>query len=376
LACLAVAAGTARAAAPPASASALPDCPPERELCVQAERSGGIDLKSGIAYLEGNVVGVMRSRGLTFNGHSLRAFRGENEQWVRVTLDRDVRVRQEAREAAGDHGVLERDTIRLWGHVRIEQETVSIRGERALIESEPGRMTVQGAPMEATVQGRLLEPGEGSVPAAGEKGAGGENGAAGVSRLQAQEALFEEPLRRVVLTGEVRIEQSDPRFVLDAERVILFFAEGTRLDYFRAEGNVRIVQPDRQITADFAQSRNQLQTIQLIGHATLQQKGQFDLSSERMEVYAQAGKGIVQSQDRRKPITLSMDLAGGTPYRLNAARMIALSDQGLPPAVLEKLAPLLNRSFATRAGFIEAVETRLTDPEARRHLDAIVAAAR
>jgi hypothetical protein len=56
--------------------------------------------------------------------------------------------------------------------------------------------------------------------------------------------------------------------------------------------------------------------------------------------------------------------------------MIALSDQGLPPAVLEKLAPLLNRSFATRAGFIEAVETRLTDPEARRHLDAIVAAAR
>ena len=34
-----------------------PDCPEYDSLCLQADRSGGVDLKAGTAYLEGNVVG-------------------------------------------------------------------------------------------------------------------------------------------------------------------------------------------------------------------------------------------------------------------------------------------------------------------------------
>ncbi len=342
-------------------------CPVEREFCVQADRSGGIDLKTGVAHLEGNVQGLVRSRALRFSGQSLTAYRNGGQEWVRLVLDQDVRLKQSDRKSASDHGVLEREEIRLTGNVRIEQEDLRIDGSEAEIRSDGSRTVVRGvpeAPLTLVLERSLLTD-SGSAAAAG-----------GTTTLRAQKMVLENQPRRAVLSGNVHIEQSNDHLRLDAEQVTLNFSEGNVVESFRAEGNVVITQPERRIAADFAQSRNELKTILLVGHATMQQKGAFDLKSDRMEVYADSSKGILQSHDRQKPITLSLDLAGGQTYGLTQAGMLKLSGKGLPPTVLEKLAPLIDKSFPSRAAFREAVSQRLTRPEQDTLLETILANAR
>ena len=344
-------------------------CPVERELCVQAERSGGIDLKTGVAHLEGNVQGLVRSRALRFSGQSLTAYRDSGQEWVRLVLDQDVRLRQTDRKSASDHGVLEREEIRLTGNVSIEQQDLRIDGAEAEIRSDGSRTVVRGlpeAPLTLVLQRPLLT--DASAP--------GSAAAGGTTSLRAQKMVLENQPRRAVLTGNVHLEQSNDHLRLDAEQVTLNFSEGNVVESFRAEGNVVIAQPERRISADFAQSRNELRTILLVGHATMQQKGAFDLKSDRMEVYADASKGILQSHDRQKPITLSLDLAGGSTYGLTQAGILKLSAKGVSPTVLEKLAPLIDKTFPSRATFREAVSQRLTRHEQDTLLDTILANAR
>jgi lipopolysaccharide export system protein LptA len=347
-------------------ADALAACPQGKELCVRAERSGGIDLKSGVAHLEGDVQGVMRSRELAFSGEMLTAFRNGGQEWVRLVLDHDVRVRQQDRRSESDHGVLEHDEIRLSGHVRIDHADMHLEGHEALMRSDGSRTVLHGlpdTPLTLVVQRPLIAPEEGAPQE-------------GVSTtVHSQKAIVEEQPRRVTLTGSVHVEQSDGRLRMDAQQVTLYF-EGDELESFRAEGNVTIAQPDRRVTADVAQSRNQLKTILLVGHATLQQQGTFDLKSDRMEVYADSSKGVVQSQDRQKPITLSLDLAGGQSYGLTQAGMLKLSGMGVPPPVLEKLAPLIGQTYPSRAAFREAVSRHLSRRETDRHMDTILSNAR
>ena len=65
----------------PGLAVEAPDCPQFESICLQAEREGGIDLRTGTARLEGNVVGVLKKFDLAFQAQVLRAFRNErNEQ--------------------------------------------------------------------------------------------------------------------------------------------------------------------------------------------------------------------------------------------------------------------------------------------------------
>ena len=84
-----------------------PDCPEYDSLCLQADRSGGVDLKAGTAYLEGNVVGFLKRHDLVFKAQSLKAFRNDNDEWVRLELDREVGVQQPERWATADHAVVE-----------------------------------------------------------------------------------------------------------------------------------------------------------------------------------------------------------------------------------------------------------------------------
>jgi len=361
------AAGAPGAATPGEEAG--PTCPAERELCVQAERSGGIDLKTGVATLEGNVRGIVRSRDLSFSGQSLKAFRNGGQEWVRLVLEHNVNLRQGERRSESDHGVLEREEIRLTGNVRIDQADLTIEGHEAVIRSADNRTVVRGlpdAPLTVLLRRALLEEDSGASAAAEDT----------TTLVRAQKAVVEDQPRRVVLTGDVHIEQSNERLRLDAQQVTLFFAEGSALDSFRAEGNVVMTQPERRITADYAQSRSQLRTILLVGHATMQQKGAFDLKSDRMEVYSDASKGIMQSHDRQKPITLSLDLAGNQTYGLTQAGMLKLSGKAVPSALLEKLAPLIGKTYPSRAAFREAVSQRLTRREADAHLETILANAR
>ena len=371
--------------ASPAGAESKPAtlrCPDSKELCIQADRSGGIDLKKGIAYLEGNVTGLLRSRALHFRGQSLTALRDSDDRWVRLVLDEDVRLRQADRETHSDHAVVEQDAIRLSGDVRIKEADLRIEGDEAVIETNPNRMIVRGSPahpMKVLLPGRLLgaDPGAAATSAAPTlKRAAPATAQTGATVLQAQQAVLEDQPNRVMLSGGVRIEESDDRFSIAADTVTLVFSADFTLESFRAVGNVLIAQPERRISGDLAESRQRLNTILLVGNARMEQIGQFEVRSERMEVYTDVSKGVIQSEDRQKPITLTLDVAGGTSHRLDKRRMIDLSEKGLPPATLEKLAPLLHRTFQTRTAFADAVRSRLTQRESRRYLETILAVAR
>jgi len=56
--------------------------------------------------------------------------------------------------------------------------------------------------------------------------------------------------------------------------------------------------------------------------------------------------------------------------------MLKLSDKAVPPAVLEKIAPLIGKTYPSRAAFREAVGQRLNRREVDAHLETILANAR
>jgi lipopolysaccharide export system protein LptA len=291
-----------------------PDCPPDKEFCVRAERTGGIDLKTGVIHLEGNVVGFIRSRGLTFSGQVLKAFRKGKHTWERLVLEKNVRL------------TLKKKLIS-------DQET----GEQASGNSRtPAR--------------------EGTM-------------------LLAQRAELAMNTGQMKLSGNVRIEQGNGKLRMMGQSIVLSLDETSALQAFKMEGNIEIAQPGRIITADRAESRNALRTILLIGNASVKQKGAFDFQSERMEVYTDVGKGVLKSSDEKKPITLTLDLDAGKPYQLKREGMISLADQGLPASLLEKLAPILNRRFESRASLMEAVEDRITPEESEAYLETVAKAA-
>lgn len=295
-------------------AGPLPDCPPDKEFCVRAERTGGIDLKTGVIHLEGNVVGILRSRGLTFSGQVLKAFRKGKYTWERLVLEKDVRL---------------------------------------------------------TLKNKLIPDPETGEPASGNSSDVPAEG----TLLTAQRVEMAMNTGQIVLSGDVRIEQGNGKLRMMGHSIVLSLDETSALQAFKMEGDIEIAQPGRIITADRAESRNALRTILLIGNASMKQKGAFDFQSERMEVYTDVGKGVLKSSDQKKPITLTLDLDAGKPYQLKREGMISLADQGLPASLLEKLAPILNRRFESRAALMEAVEDKITAEESEAYLDTVAKAA-
>lgn len=368
--------------APPGAGAPLPNCPPDKDLCVQADRTGGIDLKTGVARLEGNVRGLMRSRQLTFRSETLTAYRDGGKEWKRLVLDEHVHVTQRDQESDSDHGVLDHDEVRLSGHVRMQQSDLRVEGSQARIRADGSRTEVNGDPMTLVVNRALLAPpakapakGQGAAPPAKAPPEGQGSAPPVTTTLRAEKAVIEGSPKHAELTGNVHVEQSDGGLIMDAETVTLQFTANSRLASFVAQGHVVIAQPERRITADFAQSRDQLKTILLVGHATMQQTGQFELQSQRMVVYADASKGVMQTSGQQKPITLTMDLNRPT-YRLTQPGMLQLAQANVPSSVLGKLTPLIGHSYRSRDALKKAVTARLTPGEARAHMQAILDTAR
>ena len=350
-----------------AKAAFLEQCPKDRQLCLQADKSGGINLKTGVAHLLGNVKGLMRSRQLEFEGESLKAYRGGGKEWVRLVIEGKVRIRQPGRLSKSDRSVLEKGRIRLSGSVTIAQGDITIQCQEALLESNPDRTVVRGgpnAPLRIVLKRRLVASPRGSSSQPVE------------TVVTAAKAELEEKGQRVRLSGNVRILQSDNGLEIKAERVTLWFGSGRALRSFQAEGKVTITQPGRVISADRASSKDNMRTIILSGKANMRQKGQFDLSSETLVVHTDPRRGVIQSANPKKPITLILDFKEDQTRRLTPAEMTTLAQRGVPPLTLEKLGPLLNKTYPTGKALEAEVKGRLTEAESRRYLSLILGTAR
>lgn len=405
--------------APAQAEIAAPDCPEAQKICLQADRDGGIDFKAGTAYMEGNVAGVLKQHELKFRSESLKAFRNELGEWTRLELDQLVELEQPGRRATGDHAVIENDTglAHLNGSVTLSEPFTYAEGENLRLEREPARSVLTGVqgrrvymkhdgqvPIEDTdssyapaqpgqPEGRAaveqltpappvaLPPFAVREPAAPPPGApSGPAGTVGYLPdtlfVTADEAIYERDLRLAHFTGNVVMHRQEMGWKVWAQKVDLEFAQDQSLAGFNAAGDVRIEQPGRVMLADEAHSRDQLNTILLAGNARATQAGQFDLASDRLEVYTHVQQGLVQSEDRQRPIRLTLDVGAPVPYRLNDAAITKLRVQGLPNVTLTKLSPLRDRQYPNRNDFLAALRGVLAQAEADLYLEAIAESAR
>jgi len=367
-------------------------CPAAHDLCVESQGQGDYDVQAGVAELRGDVRGYLRSHDLAFNSERLKAVRASAGAPRRVELYGTVRMTEPGRRIAADNAVLEDDLATASGKVRVEQQGQWIEGDQVVVEHETQRVTVSGKPdepmtmlvaeqsAEAPTKGftpaQAAATGTAPATAAGSAPAAASTSLGDGTQAWAQRAVMEEDGRQLQLTGAVHVKVPAKQITLDAESVTLQFSEEGTVTGFTARGNVIIVQPGRRLTSDSARSQNRMQTILLLGKARMQQEGQFDLNSDRMEVFVDAKRGTVRSEDRQKPMNLSLDVNAARGWKLDASRMSKLRDQGVPDPVLKKLEPLQGRSFTTQPAFEQAVGDRLTPEESDRHLAAISTQAR
>lgn len=363
------------AAQPSAAATAAKECPMIREMCILADEQGEIDVKSGTADLKGNVRGYLHSRELEFRAQRLRAQQqGSKRVWRHLELNGAVNVSQPGRRITADHAVIEPDVATLFGKVRLEEEDRWLEGDEVVVEEEAQRVTAKGT-FEKPLVLFVADAAADADPKPEPEGASAGRLRDG-TRVKAQRAVMEEGGRSLQLTGAVHVEMAARQLSMDAESVTLQFAEDQTLLGFQARGNVVVVQPGRRLTADSARSQNRMQTILLQGKARMRQEGQFDLNSDRLEVFTDTKRGAVRSEDRQRPMTLSLDLSSAKPWRLNAAGMAKLKAQGVPDPTLKKLEPLRGRNFTTQAAFQQAASDRLSPEESERYLSTIVAQAK
>ena len=398
LAGLVAAVALAAGAAPPAglaTAQAPLDCPEGRNICLEAERQGSFDLKHGTAVLEGNVRGFLREDAVSFTSQTLKAFRNEAGEWVRLVLSGEVTVLQADRRVTARHGVLEQATIVLSGNVRMTEPGTGVTGEEVRLERTSSLATVLGKPgVPLTV---LYEPPPQPEPAAAPDEAPESPAEPGAlpapdevepapqpvtapppdtTEVRARQAVLDRSAGRAHLTGNVAVRRPAREWALFAQTVELELTEQNELTAFRADGGVRIEQPERQATADAALSRNNNETILLLGNAKVKQPGQFDLASDRIEIYTDAERGVVRSEDQQKPLQLALNLGPTATWRLDGAALEELERQGMPALTLAKLRPLEGRSFGQEKAFQDEVKRLLTPREAERYLEAITAQAK
>ncbi len=374
-------------AAPAAGVALTPlDCPDFQKLCVQADRTGNLDLKQGVAQLEGNVRGYLRAQDSTFFGERLKAFRNLQNDWDRLELDSGVRLLEPERRISADHGVFEHNLVQLVGNVKVSDQATWMESLEAVLDRTSHRTTLRGTPLQPVLllisdtprpapAQSLGAAADAGTPPGALPGALPSRPIGDATRVLAQKAVVEEQSHQVVLTGQVKVDMTDRQINLEAETVTLVFNEDKTLAGFQARGNVVIVQPGRRLTADAARSQNKMQTILLLGKAHLQQAGQFDLNSDRLEVFTDTTKGMVRSEDRQKPINLSLEISAPKPWRLERASSTGLGERGVPPAVVQKLEPLVGRTFTSQDTFQQAVNDRLTPEESERYLPTILSQA-
>ena len=373
-----------------------PDCPEYDSLCLQADRSGGVDLKAGTAYLEGNVVGFLKRHDLVFKAQSLKAFRNDNDEWVRLELDREVGVQQLERWATADHAVVENDTgrVELYGRVKMGEESAYIEGEKIVIEQDPERSIIDGGPTKPLLMryaarsapaNRESAPTE-TVPteSAPTESASTMTGAEDVNGetfpdtilVTARHAIIDNAAGLARYEGNVFMRRVEMGWRVWGDMIELTFSEDQRLTDIHVVGGARIEQPNRILSGDEVVSQNEMEILLLIGNAHARQIGQFDIKSDRIEVYADAERGLVQSKDQQGTLRLTLNFGDVTPHILDTSNVDLLRDQGLPAGTLTKLDAIVGQTFEGRSAFIEAVRPRLSAAEAERFLDTIAAAAR
>ena len=360
-----------------------PSCPKIDTLCVLAEDQVEVDYKTGVADFRGDVRGQYTPQGTVFWADNMRAFRGPDGNWKKLELAGHVNAEQPGLKAVGDFGELTEKRVSLEGSARIERPPHWIDGNKLEILDDPRKLTARGS---GTKQAHLLyieqtsgeSPTESStrkVPPAKTERTTAEKVPERME-VWADDLVVDDLERIAVFSGAVRVTQASQKMELKAKAVRLNFDENNQYKNFRAEGDVKILQPNRTLSADLAISKDDNSTILLIGKANVRQAGQFNLASDKIEVYTDPEKGVVKSEEEKKPLSVSFNLQGQTrPYTLTRKGLTGLAQKGVPGRTIAALAPLAGKKFSNREDLVEAIHKILPRFEVTQFLEKIIEAA-
>jgi len=346
-------------------------CKEYRDLCAQALRRGAFDTAAGMAELEGSVLGYLKSRNIGFQSDLMRVYRGEQGEWRRLVLTTKVRLSQPPRTIEADHTVIEAKSVLVSGNARLSQGDLLAESEDVLIERDDRRATLRGSPGEPVRLRFMPQDVSRWQPFADEFGSPEPS----LTRAWAQKIVLEEDGRQVTLSGQVQVDAPDRKIRLSAESVVMTFTDANAISTFQARGDVVILQPGRRLSADSMRSQNRMQVVLLQGNAKARQEGQFDIASDRIEIFTDPKKGYIRSEDRQRPMSLTLDVGGIRNFRLDPFKLQELILRGVPATVIEKLDPLAGQVFSGVEAFRQAVGSRLTLDEAQHYLGLIQAQA-
>lgn len=113
--------------------------------------------------------------------------------------------------------------------------------------------------------------------------------------VTSQQLEADQMQRKAVFSGEVVAKQGD--IVLHSDKLVIYsLPDADRVDRLEALGQVRVVQLDRVATAERAVYRQQQETLELYGHAEVQQ-GQNRVSGDEIVVYLRENRSVVKSEE-------------------------------------------------------------------------------
>lgn len=404
-----------------------PQCPKYREICVKGQGQGRLDMKTGEAVMSGGVSGSLLKQNLVFRGESLRAARGEEGEWERITIEGPLRITQPGRELSAEHGLIDDTGYKVEGSVRLEQEGMQLTSTSMRYSLETGKLLIEGlpeAPVEMVVekQAEFLNAEESALPESSGDGSGEEEqdglpameepAGPAITRMTAERAELDKTGRTIAMWGNLKVEQQPDSLFMSAGNAELVFDGQKELESFRAGGSVVITQPGRVLSADTALSRDGLKTIILNGNARVRQPGSFDITGESLEVSGEVGKGAVklsapQKEPRERPteapgvggnpagateqaggreqepkpqerdLKFTLELSGGRQsYQLTPLALNRLRKEGLPDASAARLSILVGQTHDSRESFVQQLELVLGKEDSAQYQEQILAAAR
>ena len=373
-----------------------PKCPQFKTLCIQAKQDVVMDQNLGIAEFRGGVLGKYTPQDMWFQADTVRAFRMGKQEWSRLEMVGEVHMEQPGALAQADHARMDPDRVVLTGNAILNQPPQIVEGYEIVLNQNPNKVVVRASvdPQKDQKPAHLLyvEPPKDQVSLK-ENSTEGQPEEAGQTQVQpeapqspqvserieatAQELVFDEITREVVLTGNVHLTQASEQMEIRTQALRIRFDEEQQFQDFRAEGGVRISQPGRELQSDIAVSQKEKNTILLIGNARIQSSDGSKLQSDQIEVYTDAEKGVVKSEESKKPLSLSFQLQREQKrdYSLTRMALTKLSGKGVPNSILDRLAPLVDQRFTEEHLFEKEVMALLEPEEQKLFLTLILEAA-
>ncbi|MDT8446435.1 MAG: LptA/OstA family protein [bacterium] len=124
---------------------------------------------------------------------------------------------------------------------------------------------------------------------------------------QASEILLFEAVRKAVLQGAVALRDEEEMADLSAQRLVLFLDQNDELEEITASGGFRMAQPGRKSKSDRAVLDYRKRIVTLLGNAEVSQVDEGRVEGDRIEMYMDVDKGLVQGK-HRQPVRIEIPL--------------------------------------------------------------------